>query len=87
MKIAVCVKQVPDSAAKLVAVDGKANWGDSPLIINPWDEYAVEAALQQAEAHNGSVIAVSMGERAQKKPSNMLWQWVVRKPSLSLMKL
>lgn len=61
MKIAVCVKQVPDSAAKLVAVDGKANWGDSPLVINPWDEYAVEAALQQAEAHNGNVIAVSIG--------------------------
>jgi len=61
LKIAVCVKQVPDSAAKLVAVDGKANWGDSPLVINPWDEYAVEAALQQAEAHAASVIAVSMG--------------------------
>lgn len=61
MKIAVCVKQVPDSAARLVAVDGKANWGDSPLIINPWDEYAVEAALQQSEAHNGSVIAISIG--------------------------
>ncbi len=61
MKIAVCVKQVPDSAARLVAVDGKANWGDSPLVINPWDEYAVEAALQQAEAHNGTVIAVSIG--------------------------
>ena len=61
MKIAVCVKQVPDSAAKLVAVEGKANWGDSPLVINPWDEYAVEAALQQAEAHNGSVVAVSIG--------------------------
>lgn len=61
MKIAVCVKQVPDSAAKLTAVDGKANWGDSPLVINPWDEYAVEAALQQAEAHNGSVVAVSIG--------------------------
>lgn len=61
MKIAVCVKQVPDSAAKLVAIDGKANWGDSPLVINPWDEYAVEAALLQAEAHNGTVIALSMG--------------------------
>jgi electron transfer flavoprotein beta subunit len=61
LKIAVCVKQVPDSAAKLVAVDGKVNWGDSPLVINPWDEYAVEAALQQAEAHNGSVIAISIG--------------------------
>ena len=59
MKIAVCVKQVPDSAAKLVAVDGKANWGDSPLVINPWDEYAVEAALQQAR-----IAAKEAGEAA-----------------------
>ncbi len=67
MNIAVCVKQVPDSAAKLVAIDGKANWGDSPLIINPWDEYAVEAALQQAEAHNGTVTAVSIGGESSKE--------------------
>lgn len=67
MKIAVCVKQVPDSAAKLVAVDGKANWGDSPLIINPWDEYAVEAALQQAEAHNGTVVAITIGGESSKE--------------------
>ena len=61
MKIVVCVKQVPDSAARLVAENGQANWGDAPLVINPWDEYAVEAALQQADAHNGSVIALSIG--------------------------
>ncbi len=67
MKIVVCVKQVPDSAAKLVAIDGKANWGDSPLIINPWDEYAVEAALQQAEAQNGNVIALSIGGESSKE--------------------
>ncbi len=67
MKIAVCVKQVPDSAAKLVAIDGKVNWGDSPLIINPWDEYAVEAALQQAEAHNGTVIALTIGGEGSKE--------------------
>ncbi len=67
MKIVVCVKQVPDSAAKLVAIDGKPNWGDSPLIINPWDEYAVEAALQQAEAQNGSVTAISLGSESSKE--------------------
>jgi electron transfer flavoprotein beta subunit len=67
LKIAVCVKQVPDSAARLAAVDGKANWGDSPLVINPWDEYAVEAALQQAEAHNGSVTAISIGGESSKE--------------------
>ncbi|MFZ2097141.1 MAG: electron transfer flavoprotein subunit beta/FixA family protein [Anaerolineales bacterium] len=67
MKIVVCVKQVPDSAAKLTAVDGKANWGDSPLVINPWDEYAVEAALQQAEAHNGDVVAITIGGEGSKE--------------------
>jgi len=67
LKIVVCVKQVPDSAAKLAAVDGKANWGDSPLIINPWDEYAVEAALQQSEAHNGTVIALTIGGESSKE--------------------
>ncbi|MBN2146120.1 MAG: electron transfer flavoprotein subunit beta/FixA family protein [Anaerolineales bacterium] len=61
MKIVVCVKQVPDSAAKIVAENGKPQWGDAPLVINPWDEYAVEAALLQAEAHGGDVIAISIG--------------------------
>ena len=61
MKIVVCVKQVPDSAARVVAENGQASWGDAPLVINPWDEYAVEAALQQAEANNGSVTAISIG--------------------------
>jgi electron transfer flavoprotein beta subunit len=61
LKIVVCVKQVPDSAARVVAENGQPSWGDAPLVINPWDEYAVEAALQQAEAHNGNVTAISIG--------------------------
>ncbi len=61
MKIVVCVKEVPDSAARLSVTDGQANWGDALLVINPWDEYAVEAALQQAEAHNADTIAISIG--------------------------
>ena len=61
MKIVVCIKQVVDSAAKVVAENGQVTWGDAPLIINPWDEYAVEAALQQADAHSGDVSALSIG--------------------------
>ena len=61
MKIVACIKLVPDSAAKVVAEDGQVSWGDAPLVINPWDEFAVEAALQQKEAHDGEVIAVTMG--------------------------
>ncbi len=61
MKIIVCVKQTPDSAARISAENGKVSWGDAPLIINPWDEYAVEAALQQKEAQGGTLTALSVG--------------------------
>lgn len=67
MKIVVCVKQVPDSAAKVVAENGRASWGDAPLVINPWDEFAVEASLLQQEAHGGSVIAISIGGESSKE--------------------
>jgi len=57
----VCVKQVPDSAAKVVVDNGQVTWGDAPLVINPWDEFAVEAALVQKEALGGEVTALSLG--------------------------
>jgi electron transfer flavoprotein beta subunit len=60
LKIVVCVKQVPDTAAKVVVEDGSVTWGGANLVLNPWDEYAVEAALQQKEAHGGSVTAITM---------------------------
>ena len=47
MKIIACIKQVPDSEAKVKAEGGQVSWGDAPLVINPFDEYAVEGALQQ----------------------------------------
>ena len=61
MKIITCIKQVPDSEAKVVAQDGKPSWGDAAMVINPFDEYAVEGALQQKEAHDGEVIALCIG--------------------------
>jgi len=67
LKIAVFVKQVPDSAAKMTVSNGVVNWGDAPLVINPWDEYAVEAALQLAEKHGGEVTAVTVGGEGAKE--------------------
>ena len=67
MKIVVCVKQVPDTAAKVVVEDGRVNWGDAPLVINPWDEYAVEAALNTADQAGGSVTVLSMGKEEEKE--------------------
>lgn len=67
MKIIVCVKQVPDSAARVVVEDGRVTWGDAPLVINPWDEYAAEAALRTKESHGGSVTVLSMGKEDEKE--------------------
>jgi len=40
---------------------GNVSWGESPLIINPWDEYAVEEALVLRDEHGGKVTVISMG--------------------------
>ena len=67
MKIIACIKQVPDSEAKVRAEGGKVSWGDAPLVINPFDEYAVEGALQQKEATNGTVTALCVGPESAKE--------------------
>ena len=61
MKIVACIKQVPDSAAKVVVEDGQISWGEAPLVINPWDEYSVEAALKTKETQGGTVTVISVG--------------------------
>ncbi len=67
MKIIACVKQVPDTEAKVVAKDGQVSWGEAPLVINPFDEYAVEGALQQKEAAGGTVTALCVGPESAKE--------------------
>jgi electron transfer flavoprotein beta subunit len=62
LRIVVCTKHTPDSEAKMsVDETGNVSWGESPLIINPWDEYAVEEALLLRDQHGGSVTIISMG--------------------------
>jgi electron transfer flavoprotein beta subunit len=63
MNIVVCVKQVPDTAAerKLEAGDATLDREAVDGLINELDEYAIEEALQIAEAHDGEVTVLSMG--------------------------
>ncbi len=67
MKIIACIKQVPDSEAKVKAENGQISWGESPLVINPFDEYAVEGALQLKEANSGTVTALCIGPESAKE--------------------
>ena len=63
MRIAVCIKQVPDSEARLrIAGDGK--WieeEDVQFVINESDGYALEEALTLAEKTGGEVVVFSLG--------------------------
>jgi electron transfer flavoprotein beta subunit len=61
LKLVACVKATPDTTAAVRVENGKATWGEAPLVINPWDEYAVEAALRLKEANGGTVTAISVG--------------------------
>ncbi|MEC9284332.1 MAG: electron transfer flavoprotein subunit beta/FixA family protein [Bdellovibrionota bacterium] len=67
MKILVCVKQVPDTTAKLVTkADGSGieergfKW-----VMNPYDEFAVEEALQiKKENAAANITVVTLGPKA-----------------------
>jgi electron transfer flavoprotein beta subunit len=64
VKIAVPVKQVPDTEAKVaVASDGKSlEDSNITLVVNPYDEYALEEALRIKEARgSGEVIVITVG--------------------------
>ena len=62
MKILVCVKQVPGSInVEVEPVTGVLMRSGIPSKCNPYDLYAIEAALSLAERFGGSVESLTMG--------------------------
>jgi electron transfer flavoprotein beta subunit len=67
MKIAVCIKRVPDSETRVkIAPDGKRiDEAGVKFVLNPYDEFAVEEALQRKEkAGAGEVVVICLGPAA-----------------------
>lgn len=63
MKILVCLKQTFDTEAKVVLDgNGKIDRKGVSMIVNPYDEFAVEEALKIVEKDGGSVTVVSVGD-------------------------
>ena len=60
MKLLVCIKQVPDSTMRVkVAADGKSIVTDAiTWSISPYDEYAVEMALERKDADPATTVSV-----------------------------
>lgn len=65
MRIYVCVKHVPDTAAKITILGNSRIDERVTHIINPYDENAIEAAVQlKTQVGNAEVIAVTLGKAA-----------------------
>jgi electron transfer flavoprotein beta subunit len=65
MKICVCLKHVPDTAATIRVV-GDNGFEDAEIkfVSNPYDEYGLEEAVSLVEAQGGEVVIVTVGKAA-----------------------
>ncbi len=61
MEVVVLVKQIPDPANPGELVDGRLKREGVQNVMDPGDEYGVEAALRLVDQHGGEVNVVSMG--------------------------
>ncbi len=70
MKVVVCTKQTPSTTAVFTVTDGAVSWDDpggKPLVVNPWDEYAIEEAIRLKEDHGATdAIALTGGAEESK---------------------
>ncbi len=65
MKICVCVKHVPDTAAT-IRLAGDKGFEDSEIkfVPNPYDEYGIEEAVSLVEKLGGEVVILTVGKAA-----------------------
>ena len=61
VNIAVLVKQVPDTNSKIQISGDKVDLSSVKMDISPYDEFAVENALQHKEFAGGTVTAITVG--------------------------
>jgi electron transfer flavoprotein beta subunit len=61
MKIAVLVKQVPDTETKANLGASGLELGGVKFILNPYDEFAVEEAIKLRDKAKGEAVVVSLG--------------------------
>lgn len=61
MNIYVLMKRTFDTEEKITISNGQINEDGAEFIINPYDEYAVEEAIQVRDEHGGEVTVISVG--------------------------
>lgn len=64
MQIYVCVKHVPDTAANIKVVAPAGFDETVKFVVNPYDEYGLEEALQIAAKAGGEIVVVTVGKES-----------------------
>ncbi|MHA6252085.1 electron transfer flavoprotein subunit beta/FixA family protein [Oceanobacillus sp. CAU 1775] len=67
MDIYVLLKKTFDTEEKISVSGGEIDDDGAEFIINPYDEYAVEEAILQRDAHGGEVTVVTIGDEDSEK--------------------
>jgi electron transfer flavoprotein beta subunit len=67
MNIYVLLKRTFDTEEKISIQNGQIAEDGAEFIINPYDEYAVEEAIQVRDAHGGEVTVVTVGGEESEK--------------------
>jgi electron transfer flavoprotein beta subunit len=67
MNIFVLMKRTFDTEEKIVIQNGKVSEEGAEFIINPYDEYAIEEAIQVRDKHGGEVTVVTVGKEDAEK--------------------
>ncbi|GAQ18956.1 electron transfer flavoprotein small subunit [Oceanobacillus picturae] len=67
MDIYVLLKRTFDTEEKINISSGKIEDDGAEFIINPYDEYAVEEAINQRDEHGGEVTVVTVGDEESEK--------------------
>jgi electron transfer flavoprotein beta subunit len=61
MNIFVLMKRTFDTEEKITLQHGRIQEDGAEFIINPYDEYAIEEAIQVRDAHGGEITVVTVG--------------------------
>lgn len=67
MNIYVLVKRTFDTEEKIVVKNGEIAEDGAEFIINPYDEYAIEEAIQVRDSQGGEVTVITIGDEEAEK--------------------
>ena len=67
MNVAVLIKQTPDTTElpKVTAAEAQSGDVQATMVINPWDEFAVEEAIDLSDRFGCATVAVSLGREGE----------------------